>query len=61
MGPDEATLIAAARSIGCRAGWIQRTATLHFDLVEGTLAAGLRRCGVDPTVNPALLKRRAET
>ena len=56
LGPDEADLVAAARSIGCRASWIQRTRTLHFDLVEETLAAGLRRCGVDPTVSPGVLK-----
>ena len=61
LGPDEATLIAAARSIGCRAGWIQRTSTLHFDLVEATLAAGLKRCGMDPTVSPAALKRLIAT
>jgi len=59
LGPDETRLIAAARSIGCRSGWIQRTRTLHFDLVEAPLRAGLRRCGVDPSVSPALLKRRA--
>ncbi len=57
LGPDEATLVAAARSIGCRASWIQRTRTLHFDLVEETLDAGLRRCGVDPRVAPEVLKR----
>ena len=56
LGPDEATLVAAARSIGCRASWIQRTRTLHFDLVEDALAAGLRRCGVDPRVAPGVLK-----
>jgi hypothetical protein len=56
LGPDESSLVAAARSIGCRAGWIQRTRTLHFDLVEGPLDAGLRRCGVDPTVSPRVLK-----
>lgn len=56
LGPDEATLVAAARSIGCRASWIQRTRTLHFDLVEDALAAGLRRCGVDPRVSPGVLR-----
>lgn len=59
LAPDETSLITAARSIGCRSGWIQRTRTLHFDLVEAPLRAGLRRCGVDPSVSPALLKRRA--
>ncbi len=57
LGPDETGLVAAARSIGCRASWIQRTRTLHFDLVEETLDAGLRRCGVDPGVSPRVLKR----
>ncbi len=57
LGPDETNLVAAARSIGCRASWIQRTRTLHFDLVEDALDAGLRRCGVDPTVSPKVLKR----
>jgi hypothetical protein len=57
LAPDEATLVAAARSIGCRAHWIQRTRTLHFDLVQGSLDAGLRRCGVDPTVSPGILRR----
>ena len=56
LGPDEAALVAAARSIGCRAGWIQRTKTVHFDLVEDALAAGLRRCGVDPNVAPGVLR-----
>ena len=60
LGPDELTLIAAARSIGCRAGWIQRTRTPHFDLVEEPLRAGLRRCGVDPDLSPAALKRVAD-
>ncbi len=60
LGPDEATLVAAALSIGCRASWIQRTRTLHFDLVEDALAAGLRRCGVDPRVAPGVLKRAVE-
>ena len=57
LAPDEANLVAAAQSIGCRASWIQRTRTVHFDLVEETLDAGLRRCGVDPTVSPGVLRR----
>ena len=60
LGPDETTLVAGARSIGCRASWIQRTRTLHFDLVQGALDAGLRRCGVDPTVSPGVLKKAME-
>jgi hypothetical protein len=56
LGPDEASLIAAATSIGCRAFWIQRTRTLHFDLVGTPLEAGLRRCGVDPGVSPRVLQ-----
>jgi len=60
LGPDEDKLVAAARSVGCRAGWIQRTRTLHFDLVEEPLAAGLRRCGIDPRLSPAVLKKAQE-
>ena len=56
LAPDEATLVAAARSIGWRARWLERTRTLHFVLVDDALAAGLRRCGVDPTVSPGVLK-----
>ena len=56
LARDEAALVAAALSVGCRARWIQRTSTLHFDLVAPQLAGALRRCGLDPTVSPVFLR-----
>ena len=41
---DEAALLDAARSLGCSDRWIQRTRTLHFDLVEGHLERAHARC-----------------
>lgn len=41
---DEAALLDAARSLGCSDRWIQRTRTLHFDLVEVHLERALARC-----------------
>ncbi len=41
---DEATLVAAATAVGCSPWWIQRTRTLHFDLVEIHLERALRLC-----------------
>lgn len=52
LARDEAALLDAARSLGCLDGWIQRTRTLHFDLVNLYLSAALRRCGVDPSTPP---------
>jgi hypothetical protein len=46
LAPDEASLIEAAVSVGCEAWWIQRTRTLHFDLVDPYLTRALVRCGV---------------
>jgi hypothetical protein len=46
LAVDEAALIAAAVSVGCAAWWIQRTRTLHFDLVEQQLERALARCRV---------------
>lgn len=46
LAQDEAALLAAARTVGCSPWWIQRTRTLHFDLVEVHLARALARCGV---------------
>ncbi len=43
---DEASLVAAAVSVGCSPAWIQRTNTLHFDLVERHLELALAKCGV---------------
>jgi hypothetical protein len=53
LAADEASLVAAARAVGCAAEWLQRTRTLHFDLVGIHLEAALRRCGRDPTWPPA--------
>lgn len=44
LARDEARLLEAARSIGCEDAWIQRTSTLHFDLVEIYLERALARC-----------------
>lgn len=44
LAVDESTLTAAAISVGCSAWWIQRTRTLHFDLVEIYLERALHRC-----------------
>jgi len=46
LARDETALLEAAVSVGCSAAWIQRTRTLHFDLVEIYLARALVRCGV---------------
>lgn len=46
LGPDEVALIRAAREVGCQDWWIQRTRTLHFDLVDPHLTWALVRCGV---------------
>ncbi|HEU5218239.1 MAG TPA: DUF4031 domain-containing protein, partial [Gemmatimonadales bacterium] len=42
----EPELLAAARALGCEEWWIQRTRTVHFDLVEVYLVRALTRCGV---------------
>lgn len=46
LAPTEADLLDAARSVGCQDWWIQRTRTVHFDLVDPFLSRALRRCGV---------------
>lgn len=46
LARDETALIAAANLLGCSEWWIQRTRTLHFDLVEIYLERALERCGV---------------
>ena len=46
LARSERELLAAARSVGCSDAWIQRTRTLHFDLVEVYLERALIRCGV---------------
>ena len=44
LAVDEQALLEAARSVGCDDRWIQRTRTLHFDLVEGYLERALAKC-----------------
>ena len=44
LAQDEQALLEAARSVGCDDRWIQRTSTLHFDLVEIYLERALERC-----------------
>ena len=46
LARNEAELLTAARSVGCEDWWIQRTRTVHFDLVEVYLERALARCGV---------------
>lgn len=52
LAVDERILIGAARSLGCETWWIQRTRTVHFDLVGPYLSRALARCGLDPTSPP---------
>ena len=44
LAQDEQALLEAARSVGCDDRWIQRTSTLHFDLVEVHLERALEKC-----------------
>lgn len=53
LAPDESVLLHAAELVGCQPRWIQRTRTVHFDLVGEFLERALIRCGVDPNVPPA--------
>lgn len=46
LARGEPELLAAARSVGCEDWWIQRTRTVHFDLVEIYLQRALVRCRV---------------
>ena len=48
LAADESALVAAATSVGCSPAWIQRTRTLHFDLVEEPLTRALARCANYP-------------
>lgn len=45
LAASESQLLIAAREVGCADAWIQRTRTLHFDLVEIYLERALLRCG----------------
>jgi cobalamin biosynthesis protein CbiG len=53
LARTERDLLEAAVRLGCEPYWIQRTRTVHFDLVETHLERALRRCGVDPEAPPA--------
>jgi len=44
LARTEAELMVAATSVGCSEWWIQRTRTLHFDLVDMYLERALARC-----------------
>lgn len=46
LAVDEVALLEAARTLGCSDWWIQRTRTVHFDLVEIHLERALVRCGI---------------
>lgn len=65
LAGDEEQLISAAHLVGCRAHWIQRTRTAHFDLVGEFLERALLRCGVDPALPPSrsvwLIERAARS
>ncbi|MBM4187282.1 MAG: DUF4031 domain-containing protein [Gemmatimonadetes bacterium] len=50
LAVDETRLVRAAVSVGCSPYWIQRTNTLHFDLVEPQLTRALDLC---PNYPPA--------
>lgn len=52
LAQDEQALLEAARLLGCQDHWIQKTSTLHFDLVAEYLDRALIRCGVDPGAPP---------
>ena len=52
LARTEWELVEAARSVGCRAEWIQRTRTVHFDLVLEFLERALMKCGMDPAAPP---------
>jgi hypothetical protein len=53
LGPEEDELLQAAALLGCEPHWIQRTRTVHFDLVGEVLLRALHRCGVNPAHPPA--------
>ena len=53
LAPEEEALIQAAGLVGCRPHWIQRTRTVHFDLVGEFLERALLHCGVDASLPPA--------
>ena len=60
LAGNEGALVGAAVLVGCSPWWIQRTRTLHFDLVEGYLALALARCATDSAIELAPLRPVAE-
>jgi hypothetical protein len=53
LARSEEALVEAAVAVGCSPRWIQRTRTLHFDLVEIYLARALERCATGgPSARP---------
>lgn len=52
LAPDESVLLQAAALVGCQPRWIQRTRTIHFDLVGEFLERALILCGIDPRTPP---------
>lgn len=51
LAANETELLRAARSIGCADAWIQRTRTLHFDLVEVYLERAIALCAAAARVS----------
>ncbi len=47
---DETELVVAAHQLGCAEYWIQRTRTVHFDLVEVYLERALALCARHPSL-----------
>ncbi len=52
LAANETALIEAAVSLGCSVWWIQRTRTVHFDLVEIHLERALEQCRVTAVLEP---------
>jgi len=52
LASEEEALFAAAATLGCDRQWVQRTRTVHFDLVGVYLRRALVLCGVDPHAPP---------
>jgi len=53
LANDETALVEAAVSVGCSPWWVQRTRTLHFDLVEGYLERALALCRAGTGATPS--------
>jgi hypothetical protein len=59
LASDEAALLGAALRVGCSPWWIQRTRTVHFDLVEVHLARALEHCGLEERLTREAGRRAA--